>query len=194
MTNLLFAAVLAATALTASPSHATTGVCDAIAGNLISNCSFETGNLSGWTVTPASAGSNIAAIFSNSYSGDKAAIFSASSSFDDSIFQVVSTIPGATYGVSMFADMFGQGAEHLLVQWNGDTLLELVSPGNAPYIGYNFSVTGTGSDTLRISARSFPGHLFVDDVAVTLVATPEPASLAILAVGLAGLAARRRRA
>src|SRR5262249_48593705 len=33
-------------------------ICDAIAGNLVTNCGFESGDFTGWTQTPASFGSD----------------------------------------------------------------------------------------------------------------------------------------
>src|SRR5580700_9508392 len=37
--------------LVASRSQATASICDAIAGNLVTNCGFETGDFTGWTLS-----------------------------------------------------------------------------------------------------------------------------------------------
>ena len=38
-------------------------ICDHVAGNLVMNCGFETGNFSDWTVTPAASGKDIVVTF-----------------------------------------------------------------------------------------------------------------------------------
>jgi hypothetical protein len=58
-TKTLMTAMVAGAALLAMGAQAKAAdVCSSITGNLVANCGFETGNLSGWTFTPAPSGSD----------------------------------------------------------------------------------------------------------------------------------------
>jgi len=52
-------------------------ICDGAGGNLVQNCGFETGDFSGWTVTPAASNSRLY-VTSIAYSGYFGAVFGAS--------------------------------------------------------------------------------------------------------------------
>jgi hypothetical protein len=53
-------------------------ICDAVAGNLVINCGFETlPPFSNWTVTDAASGTDIGVIFTAAHSGSAAASFGA---------------------------------------------------------------------------------------------------------------------
>jgi hypothetical protein len=57
-----------------------------------------------------------------------------------------------------------------------------------------FGFTGINFDTLTMSSLTGTGNVFVDNVAFTNVASvPEPASFALLSLGLAGLGFSRRK-
>jgi hypothetical protein len=77
-------------------------LCDAITGNLVVNCGFETADFTGWTITPANPGS-LFGVNGNPHTGDNAAFFGAiTPPFADSISQSIPTIPEQTYNVAFW--------------------------------------------------------------------------------------------
>jgi hypothetical protein len=62
-----------------------------------------------------------------------------------------------------------------------------------PYQQLVFAATATGTTTaLGFNFRDDPGFLFLDSVAVAQV--PEPGTMALLGIGMAGLWWKRRKA
>jgi hypothetical protein len=111
--------------------------------------------------------------------------------------QTFSDLSGSSYTVNFSA--FDGGA-------NGDPIAYLqVSAGGqsvtlndtvaAPFQPYNFTFTGTGSDTLSISAQTNPSEWYVTNVSVAVAAVPEPETYAMLlaGLGLIGFIAYRRK-
>src|SRR5512140_2289427 len=74
----------------------------ASAGNIVFNPGFETGDFSGWTVVPASEGSDLTVV-SGGHASLWAAQFAADTPDDpDTISQVLTTAPGQTYVLSFW--------------------------------------------------------------------------------------------
>jgi hypothetical protein len=156
------------------------------AQNLVTNGGFETGDFTGWTVTPAPTGSWVV-VFTNTnagHTGNSMVQFLAFGGIDDLISQNLATTPGAPYVVDFWLRSF---QDEFRVDWNGATIFD-ITPQTAPTTWTEFTapVTATGATaTLRFRGR---GSFFLDDVSVV----PAPASLAG-AVVLAACAWRRRR-
>jgi hypothetical protein len=207
MRNLLRIALLAAVAGLSSilsgfgsaPAIATPSLCDSIAGNLVANCGFETGDFTGWTLggnglTPLEVNSNFA-----THTGNFGVLSSAVHS-DATLSQVLATVPG-TYQVEAWFDSsgacFGGGsvACDFNVTFNGVEGINLVNPPTFPYTEFSFLVSSVGGPaTLFIGARNDPSADAFDDFSVVLVSdVPEPATLLLLASGLFGLGLMRRR-
>jgi hypothetical protein len=128
-------------------------ICDAIAGNLVTNCGFETGDFTGWTQTPATTGSDFGvtgtAFFVNS--GTFGAFFGATNPpFEDMMSQSIPTIAGDAYSVRFFLENFGMPtapANQFTAEFGSTTLLSLTNSGPFAYIGLVDTVVATGSST-----------------------------------------------
>ena len=196
--KLLAAAALmsAGAGLTAAPAMAAPSACDAVSGNLITNCGFETGDLTGWTVTGNTGYTGVTTGTDFAYSPHSGSFYAFQGAVGSENFlgQTFADSAGATYAISLWMNSDGTTPNEYDVEWNGTTLLDQTNiPNTDGWTELTFLATGTGSDTLSISSRDDPAYLATDDV-VVVAAVPEPAALALMSVGLAfaGFAARRR--
>jgi hypothetical protein len=136
---------------------------------LILNGGFEIGPFMGdpfpfWT----EAGLIATFIDGNPHSGNQAAALG-NVGVLGSLSQTVVTVPGAQYTLTYFLNTDGDVVSQFFVQWNGVTIpgSVLFNPdfgGN--YVEFQFTVTGTGLDTLTIFERDDPSFMFLDDVSL----------------------------
>jgi flagellin len=185
------------------PSVSKADTCGSVVGNMVSNCGFESGNLNGWTLSNGAPwdGVGTGLVHSGTYAmglGNEGAFG------DADLSQTLTTTPGQTYLVDFFVANDGSSdADNKMVRfeffWDGaannydydDRLLDIESGPTFPYTEYSFNVMGTGSDSISFLAINDIGNFHIDSVSV--VPTPEPSTLALLAVGLVGLAVLSRR-
>jgi PEP-CTERM motif-containing protein len=173
--------------------------CDADPANLVQNCGFETGDFTSWT-----AGGDTSSLFVgdfNSHSGTYAAIFSflfnGSEDFSTgpSLSQSFATSAGDSYVLSYELSDLSSDPNGFQALWNGSAIpgSPVTNVTDFDYTLYQFTVVGTGSDTLQF--QSYQDDLsdwFLDDVTLDNTGVPEPSSLLLIAGGLAAFGALRR--
>ena len=102
-----------------------------------------------------------------------------------------SLIVGAPYIVSFAFEPDGGTPSSFAVSFGGVNLISLIDPPGSPYQVFNFGIRPTSaSQDLVFTFRDDVGVMFLDAVSVSI---PEPGTLALLGVGMAGLWAGRKR-
>ncbi|GAC1419722.1 MAG: hypothetical protein NVSMB62_12790 [Acidobacteriaceae bacterium] len=193
----LFALPLAVT----STAFASTS-CEAVSGNLVTNCGFETGTFSGWTLVDPGNYSSVDK--HNPFTGTYAATLGPE---PGSLSQTVTDVFGTLYYFSfnmqneVAVDANGvpyPGADSFQVSVidKSNTTTNLFGPNSIPqtnaYASYGFYFVGSGSDTIMFTLNNVPSYYDLDNVSVN-APTPEPSSLALMGTGAIFFAEITRR-
>ena len=208
----LLTAIVCALAAPVSAQPALPSICDAVAGNLVQNCGFETGDFTSWNLS----GDLRYTFVSNNpvNSGDFAAWFAGgdlnalgqpgfTAFMDQTIFGGSATSFNLSFSLTNLSDCTSYAPEpastatcQFSAAWNGTTLFDIIDPPAFGFTQYNFyNLPGGPTDTISFASRQLPDWFVLDDVVAQ--ATPEPSSVVLFGSVLLGAgiwAYRRRRA
>jgi hypothetical protein len=162
------------------------------AANLVANGSFETGDFSGWVQTGNTGFSGVQCPGPGSVPNGSCDAFFGPVGSIGGITQNLNTQANTLYEIDFSFQPDGGTTSHFSALFGGTTLIDLTNPPASAFHAYSFQALSSGgaTTTLAFNFRDDPGFLFLD--AVSVQGVPEPATLVLVGIGLAGLLSLRR--
>jgi MYXO-CTERM domain-containing protein len=194
----------------ASQAMAASSICDAVTGNLVLNCGFETGDFTDWTLTGSTdnPGGNYYGVDafdanSGSYGAFMSQDFLDEGATSVDLGETLPTTAGGEYQITFYLEQDTAptlGYNHAFTaSWGGSTIESLTptvaSPGTVgSFVEYTFTeTTPTASTALEFTFENDDQYWSFDDASVTPVPEPSTALLGGLALGALWLVGRRRK-
>jgi hypothetical protein len=193
----------------AVPQSKAGSICDAVSGNLVANCGFETGDFTGWILS----GNDVPAELGNLYgvegtdpfdgisphSGSYQAYIADLVANSTTLSETLTTIPGHEYLVSWYlaqdTAILAPYSNAFSVSFGPATLVSLTAVPVEGYTYYSSPATATSSSTtLSLTLGNDLGEFLLDDVTVSAVPEPAAWTLALGGVALAFILHRIRLA
>ena len=139
--------------------------------NLVLNGGFETGDFTDWTVTDPEPGNpdiGVDTLPEDVESGSYGVF--AGNSDTSTLSQTIATIPGHTYNISFYLDVYQADATNgfMSATFGGQSVVDLVEPSETDqFTQYTASIVATSADTLLQFQFQDPGGFFgFDNVSV----------------------------
>jgi hypothetical protein len=186
--------MLALLAVMSAPLSAAPSYCDSVAGNLILNCGFETGDFTDWVQGGNTGNTGVTTNGDWVYSGDYGAYLGPVGS-DGTLTQTFSGDGFSEFFVSFELENLGGPTNDFTVIWNGiDVGPDIVNASSFGWTFFSGTLLGNpGANTIQFQFRQDPAYWGLDDIVVRDGAVPEPGSLGLLLSGLGVLAVAIRR-
>lgn len=174
-----------------------------VMADLVTNGGFETGDLTGWTPGGYTAETFVVQGPFDGYNPHSGSYFAALGPIgtDGTLSQNIATTPGQAYTLTFYLASNGTTPNDFTATFNNQVAFtETNIPATSSFSPYaymqeTFTTVATSTSTPLVFAfRNDPSYLALDDVSVIAASSsaPEPASLALFAVGLAGIPVVRR--
>jgi PEP-CTERM motif len=165
---------------------------------LVSNCGFESGDFSSWTLTGNDTPGALGNLYgvegtdpdgTNPNSGNFQAFFGDQVQNATTLQQIISTVAGESYTVSWFlAQDTAPSAEYsnaFSASFGGVSLVNLTAMPIQGYTEYFYTATATSTSTaLDLTFGNGLGYFLLDDVSVAPV--PEPSTWTMMLAGIMG--------
>ena len=137
-------------------------ICDAVTGNIVKNCGFETGTLSSWTLAGNIGFTSVTNVGVNSgnFAYTSGAIGSVSV-----LTQTLTTIPGSSYTFSFYQRADSGSPTNSFQAFFGGTSVFSETNAVHGYLLRTFTVVAaTAATEIRFEARNDPSFSFLDDI------------------------------